>query len=178
MLKYTDVELDLITDTDMYQMMEKGILGGISNISHRYATSNNPNIDTYHEKEEIRTLTYQEANALYSWAMSQLLPTKDFKWVLSDEVDILNVPRDNRINIISIHSHQSMYKLLIICFRRFNEHTSHQFGVPYRSWFLIFKIKKAIAPQNMCIPMNAKNVPGLAVAIICGVYECVVNLNR
>ena len=61
-----DVELDLITDTDMCQMVEKGICGGISNIRHRYATSNNPNIDTYDEKEEIRTLTYQEANALYS----------------------------------------------------------------------------------------------------------------
>ena len=44
MVKYTGVEFDLITDTDMYQKMERGMCGGISNISHRYATSNNPNI--------------------------------------------------------------------------------------------------------------------------------------
>ena len=65
MRKCTDVKLDLITDTDMYQMVEKGMCGGINNISHRYATSNHPNMDTYNEKQEIRTLTYQDANALY-----------------------------------------------------------------------------------------------------------------
>ena len=35
-------------------------------------------------------------------------------------------------------------------------------------------LRLAIAPQNMCMPMNAKNVTRLAVAIICGVYEGVV----
>ncbi len=50
MLKYTDVELELITDTDMYQMVEKGMRGGISNITHRYATSNHPNMDNYNDK--------------------------------------------------------------------------------------------------------------------------------
>ena len=49
MLKCTDVELDLITDADKYQMVEKGMRGGISNISHRYATSNHAYMDTYNE---------------------------------------------------------------------------------------------------------------------------------
>ena len=44
MLKYTGVEIDLITDADMYQMVEKGMRGGISVISHRYATANHPNM--------------------------------------------------------------------------------------------------------------------------------------
>ena len=47
--------------------------GGISNISHRYATSNHPSMDTYNKNEETRTLTYQDANLLYSWTMSQPL---------------------------------------------------------------------------------------------------------
>ena len=51
MLKYTGVELDLITDTDMYHMAEKGMRGGISNTSHQYATSNHPSMDTYNENE-------------------------------------------------------------------------------------------------------------------------------
>ena len=54
----TGVELDLITDTDVYQMVERGI----SKISHRYATWNHPNMNTYNENEETRTLTYQDAN--------------------------------------------------------------------------------------------------------------------
>ena len=57
---------------------------------------------------------------------------------------IWSTQKNFTINIISIHSHQSMDKLLIICYRRFNEHTSHQFGVPYGSWFLISKIKEGM----------------------------------
>ena len=58
MLKYTGLELELITDPDMHQMVEKSMRGNISNISHRYATSNHPNMDTYNRDEEPRTLTY------------------------------------------------------------------------------------------------------------------------
>ena len=95
MLKFTDVELDLITDTDMYQMVEKGMRGGISNISHRYATANHPNMTTYNSKEKMRTLIYQDANALYAWAMSQLLPMKNFKWISPDKVDIMQIPKNS-----------------------------------------------------------------------------------
>ena len=120
MLKYTEVELELITDTDMYQMVEKGMRGGISNISHRYATANHPSMKTFNANERIRTLTYQDANALYSWAMSQLLPMKNFKWISPDEIDILQVPRDNRLGYIlevcleypkELHDKHNLYPL-------------------------------------------------------------------
>ena len=44
MLKYTGVELELITDPDMHLMVEKSMRGDISNICHRHATSNHPSI--------------------------------------------------------------------------------------------------------------------------------------
>ena len=75
----------------MHQMVEKSMPGSISNISHRYATSNHPSMDAYNENDEPRTLTYQDANSLYSWAMSQMLPLRGFKCV-SNEIDIWNVP--------------------------------------------------------------------------------------
>ena len=95
MLKYTGVELELITGPDMHLMVEKCI----SNIFHRHATTNHPSMDTYNENEEPRTLTYQDANLLYSWAMSQMLPFKGFKWT-SSKIDILNVPEDGELGYI------------------------------------------------------------------------------
>ena len=49
----------------------------------------------------LRTLTYQDANSLYSWAMSQRLPLRGFEWVSApDEIDILNVPEDSKLGYI------------------------------------------------------------------------------
>ena len=42
MLKITEVELELISDPNMFLMVENGIRGGISMISNRYSKSNNP----------------------------------------------------------------------------------------------------------------------------------------
>ena len=44
MLKYTAVQLELIDDIDMYQMVEKGMRGGVSSINHRHATANHPSM--------------------------------------------------------------------------------------------------------------------------------------
>ena len=120
MLKYTNVELELITDTDMYQMVEKGMRGGISNISHRYAVANNSKMSTFNSSQRTSTLTYQDANALYSWAMSQFLPMKNFQWSDPDTIDILNIPKDNPIGYIlevdmeypkELHDSHNLYPL-------------------------------------------------------------------
>jgi len=41
-LKHTDVKLELITDPDMYLLIENNMRGGISTISQRYASANKP----------------------------------------------------------------------------------------------------------------------------------------
>ena len=103
----------------MHLIVEKSMRGGISNICHRHATSNHPSMDTYNENEEPRTLTYQDANSLYSWAIPQMLPLKDFKWT-SSEIDILNVPEDSRLGYIlevdleypkELHDKHNLYPL-------------------------------------------------------------------
>ena len=76
-------------------------------------------MDTYNENEEPRMLTYQDANSLYSWAMSQLLPLKGFKWI-SNEIDILNVSKDSDLGYIlevdleypkELHDKHNLYPL-------------------------------------------------------------------
>ena len=41
MLKMTDVKLDLLPDIDMYQLIEKGMRGGLNYIAQRYSKANN-----------------------------------------------------------------------------------------------------------------------------------------
>lgn len=61
-LKYTKVELELIKDPDMHQMIESGIRGGVSVISHRHARANNPHVDGYNAAEPESYLWYIDAN--------------------------------------------------------------------------------------------------------------------
>ena len=46
-LKKMKVELELLTDTDMLLMVEKGTRGGICQAIHRYAKTNNKYIKNY-----------------------------------------------------------------------------------------------------------------------------------
>ena len=99
LLKYTKIELELISDPEMFLFFEKGIKGGISVISHRHALANNPYIrDEYDTQKENLYLAYLDANNLYGWAMSQNLPIADFKFLSKQELttlDFLTVPVDS-----------------------------------------------------------------------------------
>ena len=86
MLKYTKIELDLISDPNMYQMIEKGIRGGISTIMKRYAKANNKHTKGYDKDKMSIYIPYLDANNLYGWAMSKPLPYKNFCWMSKDEL--------------------------------------------------------------------------------------------
>ena len=87
MLKQTGVELELISDPDMYLFIEKGIRGGISTITERHAIANNKYMAKYDPNKESIHIPYMDANNLYGWAMSQLLPIRDFKWMSGEELE-------------------------------------------------------------------------------------------
>ncbi len=86
MLKYTKIELDLISDPNMYQMIEKGIRGGISTIMKRYTKANNKHTKGYDKDKMSIYIPYLDANNLYGWAMSKPLPYKNFCWMSEDEL--------------------------------------------------------------------------------------------
>ena len=74
-------ELELISDVDMLIMIQKGILGGITQAVCRYFQSNNKYMDTKYDKTKKSTyLQYYDANSLYAWAMTQKLPVDCFEW--------------------------------------------------------------------------------------------------
>ena len=80
MLKITKILLELLTDVNMFKMWESGTRGGISQISHRHAVANNKYMSNYDDKKDDSYIVYLDANNLYGHAMSQYLPTGDFKW--------------------------------------------------------------------------------------------------
>jgi len=87
MLKIVEVELELLIGPDMLLMVEKGIRGGVSTISHRYGDANNPYMGNKCDKTKLtKYLTYLDANNLYGWAMSQDLPTGGFDWMTEHEL--------------------------------------------------------------------------------------------
>ena len=72
--------IELLTDIDMFQMNEKGIKGGLSQISKRYAKANNKYMTNYNNKLDDEYILYLDANNLYGYAMSSYLPRCNFKW--------------------------------------------------------------------------------------------------
>ena len=93
MLKMTDIKLELMTDVDMFQFIEKGMRGGISYIANRYGKANNKYMKTYDEKAPSKYVTYLDANNLYGWAMSQYLPTSGFKWITEKQIGNLDLAK-------------------------------------------------------------------------------------
>ena len=81
MLKMTNIRLNLISDVDMYQFVEKGMRGGVSYIANRFGEANNKYMKDFDENASEKHIMYLDANNLYGWAMSQYLPTGGFKWL-------------------------------------------------------------------------------------------------
>jgi hypothetical protein len=101
MLKYTGIELELLTDQDMLCMFMEGIRGGLSCIMKRYVEANKYMIN-YDPNKQSSFLVPVDANNLYGDAMSFKLPYKDFKWCSKEDLtklekELLDIPDNSDI---------------------------------------------------------------------------------
>ena len=88
--------------------------GGVSYIANRYGNANNKYMKEYDEKAPSKYIMYLDANNLYGWAMSQYLPTGNFKWMTDKE------RMHHKMNTIRSQRHQlgsyEINKVSLSCF--------------------------------------------------------------
>jgi len=97
-LRYTKAEIELLTDSEAYLMIESSMRGGISQISCRLAEANNEEAEDYKPEVETSHLAYWDSNNLYGKAMSEPLPRGDFKFLTPEEIekfDVMTIPDDS-----------------------------------------------------------------------------------
>ena len=80
-----------MVDTDMFQFIEKGMRGRVSYIANQYGKASNKYMKEYDEKTPSKYIMYLDANNLYGWAMSQYLPTGNFKWMSGREISKIDL---------------------------------------------------------------------------------------
>ena len=92
MLKLTGIEIDLVYNQDMYEMIEAGLRGGMTQTTCKKVEANNKYMGSdYDSGKESSYINYLDANNLYGLSMIQKLPYRNLKW--DDKItedDIIN----------------------------------------------------------------------------------------
>ena len=88
-LKFTEVKLQNIYDSDLYMFFEKMKRGGVSVISTRYSKANNKYLPDYDETKESSYNYQQDCNNLYGYSMCQNLPVDEIDWCNNFDENII-----------------------------------------------------------------------------------------
>ena len=80
-LRHGSVTLELLSDINQDLFIIKGIRGGMSIVSKRYALTNNKYVEWHNSSKSSSFILYLDANNLYGRAMQEYLPWKNFEWM-------------------------------------------------------------------------------------------------
>ena len=159
MLKMTKVNIEYMTDIDMYTFIEKNLRGGVTTVNHRQFKANNPYLDDYDCSKPTSFIHYVDANNLYGKSMSFKLPCKNFRWLSKNEIRSLNIgdldPEGDTCYILEVdlhypkhlHDHHNDFPLAVES-KMINEHQLS----PYNKKFLEmhnekFKSSRKLVPD-------------------------------
>ena len=85
MLRHTNCTLDLISDPEMFSMVDVGIPGGVSMISTRHAQANIPYMAAFDAARPTSFIIYLDPYKISGWAMSQPMPIGGCDWMTAAE---------------------------------------------------------------------------------------------
>ena len=92
MLKLTGIEIDLVYNQEMYEMIEAGLRGGMTQTTCKKVEANNKYMGSDYDKNKASSyINYLDANNLYGLSMIQKLPYRSLRW--DDKItedDIIN----------------------------------------------------------------------------------------
>ena len=101
MLKMTGLELEKISDIDMYLFIEKWLRGGISYIAKIYSEANNKYTKSYDPTKPSKYIEYLDKNNLYGWKMSGYFPCGGFKRLKNVDIfDVNSISENSSIGYI------------------------------------------------------------------------------
>ena len=91
MLKMTQVEIELMSNIDMYTFIEQNLRGGITTINHRHFIANNKYLDDFDSTQPSSYIMYIDANNLYGVGLSSKMPIMNFRWLTESEIASLSI---------------------------------------------------------------------------------------
>ena len=92
MLKLTGIEIDLVYNQEMYEMIEAGLRGGMTQTTCKKVEANNKYMGgDYDKKKGSSYINYSDANNSYGLSVIQKLPYRNLQWddKITEE-DIIN----------------------------------------------------------------------------------------
>ena len=95
MLKETGARLEMLHDPEMYLFLSDNLRGGVTGTSTRYCCANNEyNGEGHNSHATHQHIMSWDANSLYGHAMTQPLPTGNFRWMTAEELQNFDAQAD------------------------------------------------------------------------------------
>ncbi|XP_071579131.1 uncharacterized protein [Temnothorax nylanderi] len=99
-LRYTGVRFELLTDIDMAMFVKRGIRGGLSQCSLRYARAKNRHVPTYDSSSHYVSHVLRREQSV-RLGYGRIAAVRDFQWLDDPEnFDVTTVPTDSEVGYI------------------------------------------------------------------------------
>ena len=115
MLKLTGIEIDLVYDQEMYEMIEAGLRGGMTQTTCKKVEANNKYMGSDYDKNKASSyINYLDANNLYGLSMIQKLPYRNLTWddkITEDDIINYNNGRTGYILEVDLEYPKELHSL-------------------------------------------------------------------